>query len=91
MPALLTRMSTRPQRSIVRATMSATCVGLADVGAVRDRLAAGADDLVRDALRRLGRAARAVHVAAEVVDHDPRAPRRERQRVRPAEAGAPHR
>ncbi len=62
--------------------------GVAHVGAVRDRCTAGRDDLVRDALRRLGRATRTVHVAAEVVDDDLGAPRRQGQRVRAAQAGA---
>ena len=48
-------------------------LGALEVGdalAVGDGLAAGGDDLVDDLLRRRGVGAAAVHVAAEVVDHD---------------------
>ena len=59
-----------------------------DVGAVRDRLAAGGADLLDDLVRGSRRAAAAVGLDAEVVHDDLRALARERERVGAAEAAA---
>ena len=88
MPALLMTMSTLPKASSAVCTIAAPPSGVATRVGVGDGLAAGRLDLVDDALGRTLVAAGAVDRAAEVVDHDQRAARRQQQRVLPAEAAA---
>ena len=89
MPALLTRMSMRPQASIASSTMRSTPCVVGDRRAVGDRLAAQRLDLVDHRLgRRRRAAARAVDRAAQVVDHHLGPAPRELQRVLRAQAAA---
>ena len=84
-PALLMTMSSRPHVSSASCTSASPTSRVADVAAVRDRLAAGGRDLGDDVGRGIlvGRAA--VGRDAGIVHDDPRAVRRQyatRTRVR---------
>ena len=86
MPALLTRMSTRPKASSAALTICVGVLRLGDRERRGDRLAARLLDLVDHLLRRAGVAARAVERRADVVDHDARALLRHQQRDGAADA-----
>ena len=85
MPALLTRMSMRPNCVDRGVDERLRARRRGDVVGVGDRDAARGDDLGRDGRRRSGVRADALHRAAEVVDDDPRAPLGEQERVGPAD------
>ena len=70
MPALLTRMSTRPKASSAACTILSPFAGSPIDKRRGDGLAAGLLDLVGDLLRRAGIAAGAVERRADVVDQD---------------------
>ena len=81
---MLTRMSTRPQRLSASRDHRGDLLGVGDVGAVGERVAARRLDLLDDLQRRLGgRAAR-----AEIVDDDLRAARGEAERMAAPEPAA---
>ena len=88
MPALLMRMSTPAEALECRRDQSLGALDRRHVVAVRDRRAAGRDDLGDDG--RCGRRVRpdARHRAAEIVDDDARAARGQQQRVGPPDPAA---
>ena len=81
-PALFTTTSSPPNASIAVATRRLGLLPVGDVVAVGDRLAAHGPDRVDDLAGRPGRAALAVELGPEVVDHDLRALAGELERVR---------
>ena len=81
MPALLTRMSSRPKTSTAWSHHRLGLVEVGDVGAVDDGVAAHGLDLGDDLVGRPRVGAAAVGLRAEVVDHHRRALRRQHQRV----------
>ena len=88
MPALLTRMSRRPNCSTAASTSACAPVVVATSLRVGDRDAAGGDDLGGDGRRRFGVGADALHRAAEVVDDDAGAPLGEQERMGSADAAS---
>ena len=86
MPALLTRMSSRPNAPTAAATTASAPAAVGDVVGVCQRRAPGRGDLVHDVGRRPGVGTRPVHGTAEVVDHDRGAAGREQQGVGPPDA-----
>ncbi len=86
MPALLTRMSTRPKASSAALTILSALPRLADRERRGDRLAAGLLDLVDHLLRRAGIGAGAFEARADVADDDARALLRHQERDAAADA-----
>src|SRR5581483_9361464 len=72
MPALLTRMSTRPKASSALLTIASAFFGSV-IDSVEDGLAAGLFDRGNGLLRRTGIAAGTGEAGADVADHDARA------------------
>ena len=73
----------RPNCSTAASTSACAPAAVATSLVVGDRDAAGGDDLGDDRGRRSGVGPVALHRAAEVVDHDAGAPRREQAARRP--------
>ena len=88
MPALLISTSSLPKASTAVATSFSAPAQSLMSSVLATASPAGGRDLVDHLLRRAGVAARAVHRAAEVVDHDPGALRGQQEGVLAADAAA---
>lgn len=88
MPALLIRMSTRPQVRRAVSMIASPPLGTRHAVHVGDGLAALPPDLLGDGVRGLGIGAGSGHRSTGVVDHDACAAGSQQQRVLPAEAAA---